>query len=70
VHELGRSPPSSANKLFDVTTNFASGKEAVGAIFDGKKAKRKEEAPAEGSKTKTLAKKQKQGKKRKEERPA
>ena len=33
VHELGRSPPTSANGLFDVATNFASGEEAVGAIF-------------------------------------
>ena len=57
VHELGRSPPYSANEMFDVATNFASGEEAVGAIFDSKKEKRKEEAPAEGSKTKTPAKK-------------
>ena len=51
--------------LFDVATNFASGEEAVGAIFNGKTAKRKEDAPAEGSsnKTKTPTKKQKQGKK-------
>ena len=41
VRELGRSPPSSANELFDVATNFASGEEAVGAIFDGEKRKHK-----------------------------
>ena len=65
VHELGRSPPTSANRLFDVATNFASGEEAVGAIFDGKTTKRKENASAEGSnsKTKTPAKKLKRGKK-------
>ena len=37
VHVLGRNPPRSVNELFDVTTNFASGEEAVGAIFDSKK---------------------------------
>ena len=33
MHELGQSPTSSANELFDVATNFASGEEAVGAVF-------------------------------------
>ena len=70
VHELGRSPPTSANCLFDIATNFASGEEAVGAIFDGKTTKRKEEAPVEGSsKTKTPAKKLKRGKKGKKKGP-
>ena len=70
VHELGRSPPTSANVLFDVSTNFASGKEAVGAISDGKTTKRKEDAPAEGSsKSKTPAKKLKRGKKGKNKGP-
>ena len=63
MRELGRSPPSSANELFDVATNFASGEEAIGAIFDSEKGKRKGEAPAEGSKTKNLVKKQKRGRK-------
>ena len=65
MHELGRSPPTSANVLFDVITNFNSSEEAVGAIFDGKTSKHKEDAPAEGSssKTKTPAKKLKRGKK-------
>jgi hypothetical protein len=40
VHELGRSPPVDSNELFDIATSFASGEEAVGAIFDGKKGKR------------------------------
>jgi hypothetical protein len=35
VRELGRSPPVDSNELFDIATSFASGKEAVGAIFDG-----------------------------------
>jgi hypothetical protein len=52
VRELGRSPPINSNKLFDITTCFASGEEAVGAIFDGKKGKRVDDAPAEGSKYK------------------
>jgi hypothetical protein len=38
VRELGRSPPADSNELFDIATSFASGEEAVGAIFDGKKA--------------------------------
>jgi hypothetical protein len=51
VRELGRSPPTDSNELFDITTSFASGEEAVGAIFDGKKGKRSDDAPAEGSKS-------------------
>ena len=70
VHELGRSPPTSANVLFDVATNFASGEEAVGAIFDGKTTKCKEDAPVDGSsKAKTPAKKFKRGKKGKKKGP-
>jgi hypothetical protein len=38
VRELGRSPPVDSNELFDIATSFASGEEAVGAIFDGKRA--------------------------------
>jgi hypothetical protein len=51
VRELGRSPPAESNELFDIATSFASGEEAVGAIFDGKKGKRSEDAPAKGSKS-------------------
>jgi broad specificity phosphatase PhoE len=51
VRELGHSPPADSNELFDIATSFASGEEAVGAIFDGKKGKRPEDAPAEGSKS-------------------
>jgi hypothetical protein len=43
VHELGRSPPVDSNELFDIATSFASGEEAVGTIFDGKKGKRVDE---------------------------
>jgi hypothetical protein len=52
VRELGRSPLVNSNELFDIATSFASGKEAVGGIFDGKKGKRVDDAPAEGSKSK------------------
>jgi hypothetical protein len=59
VRELGRSPPVDSNELFDIATSFASGEEAVGAIFDGKKGKRADDAPAEGSKSKELRQKNK-----------
>jgi hypothetical protein len=49
VRELGRNPPVDSNKLFDIATSFASGEEVVGAIFDGKKGKRVDDVPAEGS---------------------
>jgi hypothetical protein len=52
VRELGQSPPVDSNELFNIATSFASGEEAVGAIFDGKKGKRVDDAPAEGSKSK------------------
>jgi hypothetical protein len=52
VRELGRNPPVDSNELFDIATSFASGEEAVGAIFDGKKGKHVDDAPAEGSKSK------------------
>ena len=56
-------PPSSENEVFEVATNFASGEEAVGAIFDSEKSKRKVETPAVGDKTKNPTKKPKRGKK-------
>jgi hypothetical protein len=52
VRKLGSSPPVDSNELFDIATSFASGEEAVGAIFDGKKGKRVDDAPAEGRKSK------------------
>jgi hypothetical protein len=63
VRELERSPPVDSNELFDIATSFASGEEAVGAIFDGKKGKRVDDAPAEGSKSKEPQQKHKWGKK-------
>jgi hypothetical protein len=68
VRELGRSPPVDSNELFDIATSFASGEEAVGAIFDGKKGKHMDDAPAEGSKSKELRQKNKRGKKGKKPR--
>jgi hypothetical protein len=55
VRELRRSPLVDSNELFNIATSFALGEEAVGAIFDGKKGKRTDDAPAEGSKSKELA---------------
>jgi hypothetical protein len=68
MRELGRSPPVDSNELFDIATSFASGEEAMGAIFDGKKGKRTDDAPAEGSKSKELHRKDKRGKKGKKPR--
>jgi hypothetical protein len=68
VRELGRSPPVDSNELFDIATSFASGEEAVGEIIDGKKGKRADDAPAEGSKSKELHQKNKRGKKGKKSR--
>jgi hypothetical protein len=63
VCELGWSPPVDSNELFDIATSFASGEEAAGAIFDGKKGKHVDDTPTEGSKSKEPQKKQKRGKK-------
>jgi hypothetical protein len=35
VHELVRHTPRTTKELLDVVTNFASGDEAVGVIFQG-----------------------------------
>ena len=56
VRELGQNVPTSAVVLLDIATNFASGEEAVGAIFpdNDAKGKRRDEAPH-------LSKKKKKG---------
>jgi hypothetical protein len=36
VHELGQHTPRTTKELLDITTNFTSGDEAVGAIFQGR----------------------------------
>ena len=71
MHELARSQPANTNELFDAATNYATGEEAFGAIFDDKPNKRKEDAPAEGGNAKinAPAKKQKWGKKGKKQAP-
>jgi hypothetical protein len=68
LRELGRNPPVDSNELFDIATSFASGEEAVGAIFDTKKGKRVDDAPTEGSKSKEPQQKHKRGKKGKKPR--
>nr|CAB3475710.1 unnamed protein product [Digitaria exilis] len=50
ICKLGRDPPPDANRLFEVASTYVSGEEAANAIFNGKKGKRPEETPAEGSK--------------------
>jgi hypothetical protein len=62
MRELGCSPPVDSNELFDIATSFASGEEAVGAIFNGKKGKHVDDTPAEGSKSKEPRQKNKRGK--------
>jgi hypothetical protein len=47
VHELGRKSPTKASELLDITINFATDEEVVGAIFPDAKGKWKEDA-AEG----------------------
>jgi hypothetical protein len=68
VRELGRSLPVDSNELFDIATSFASGEEAVEAIFDGKKGNHVDDVPAEGSKSKEPQQKHKRGKKGKKPR--
>jgi hypothetical protein len=68
VRELGRSPPADSSELFDIATSFASGEEAMGAIFEGKKGKRVDDVPVEGSKSKEPHQKNKRGKKGKKPR--
>ena len=46
---------TNTNELFDAATNYAAVEEAIGAIFDDKPNKRKEDAPAEGGNLKTHA---------------
>jgi hypothetical protein len=69
VRELRRSPTVDSNELFDIATSFASSEEAVGVIFDRKKGKRVDDAPAKGSKSKDPQQKHKLGKEGKEAAP-
>ena len=47
VRELGQNVPTLAATLLDIATNFASGEEAIGAIFpdNDAKGKQRDEAP-------------------------
>ena len=67
VRELGRNVPRSAAALLDIATSFASGEEAVGAIFADAdtKGKRREEAPEASASH--LPKKKKKGRPGKQE---
>jgi hypothetical protein len=47
VHELGRKGPCTTRELLDIATNFASGKEAVGASFHDTKGKEKQQENAD-----------------------
>ena len=61
VQELGQNVPTSAAVLLDIATNFASGEDAVGAIFpdNDAKGKRRDEAP--GASAPQLSNKKKKG---------
>ena len=65
VWEFGRNVPTSAAVLLDIATNFASGEEAVGAIFpdNNAKGKRRDEAP--GASASRFSKKKKKGRQEK-----
>ena len=67
VRELGRNVPTSAAALLDIATNFASGEEAVGAIFleGNTKGKRRDEAP--GASASRFPQKMKKGRPGKQE---
>jgi len=66
VHELGRKTPTSTSQLLDIATNFASGEEAVGAIFSDGAAKRKQKAETTKASGSCDPKKKKKGRKRKQ----
>ena len=59
--------PTSTAALLDIATNFASGEEAVGAIFpdNNAKGKRRDEAP--GASASRFSKKKKKGRQGKQE---
>jgi len=66
VHELGRKTPTSTSQLLDIATNFASGEEAVGAIFSDGTAKGKQKAKATEASGSRDPKKKKKGRKGKQ----
>jgi hypothetical protein len=64
VHELGCKGPHTTRELLDIATNFASGEEAIGAIFHDTKGKekRQEDADEGGSSHNSKKKKKKKTK--------
>ena len=64
VRELGRNVPTTAAALLDIATNFASGEEAIGAIFPDKDAKGKRRDEAPGALASRFSKKRKRGARR------
>ena len=67
VRELGQNIPTSAAALLDIATNFASGEEAIGAIFPDNDAKGKRRAEAPGASARRFSKKKKKGRQGKQE---
>jgi len=66
VHELSRKTATSTSQLLDITTNFASGEEAVGAIFSDDTTKWKQKADATEASGSRDPKKKKKGRKGKQ----
>ena len=58
---MGRNVPTTVTALLDIATNFASGEEAVGAIFPNNDAKGKQRDEAPEASTPRLPKKKKKG---------
>ena len=66
VHELGNKTPTSTSQLLDIAPNFASGEEAVGAIFSDGTAKGKQKAETTEASGSRDPKKKKNGRKGKQ----
>ena len=58
---MGQNVPTSAAALLDIATNFASGEEAIGAIFPDSEAKGKRRDEASRAPTSRFSKKKKRG---------
>jgi hypothetical protein len=68
VHKLGHRSPTKASELLDITTNFATGEEAVRAIFPDAKGKWKEDAAEDSASHDPKKKKKKKGRLGKQQR--
>ena len=69
VHELGCKTPTSTSQLLNITTNFASGEEAVGAIISDGSSKGKQKAETTEASDSQDPKKKKKGRKGQQGRP-